>query len=319
VLLNDDDLTYAKIRLDDRSLRTLRSEIGGFTDPLPQAVCWTIAWDLTRDGELRARDYAALVRAGVPSVRGATALRTLLDQAERAVTEYTDPAWRAEGVPAHAAALLELARGAEPGGDPQLQYAQSFAQLARSPEQLDVVAGLLSGDVELPGLTVDTSLRWSLLRRLVVHGRAGAADIDAELTRDPTAAGERSAATCRAALPTAEAKSAAWGRATAGTLSTAQVTAVLDGFRETTRAELLAPYTERYFTTLTEVADRWPTELTQSFAHAAYPATDASPATLERTDAYLAAATPPPWLRRLVTEARAELARALHAQAKDRA
>jgi aminopeptidase N len=317
VLLNDDDLTYAKIRLDGGSLRTLRTAIGGFTDPLPQAVCWTIAWDMTRDGDLPARDYAALVRAGLPSVGSASVVRTLLDQARQAVLEYTEPGWRTTGVPAHAAALLELARAAEPGGDRQLACAQAFAQVASSPEQLETVAALLAGGGDLPGLAVDTDLRWSLLRRLVAHGRAGAAEIDAELTRDATAGGERSAATCRAAIATAEAKAAAWRQATTGTLSTAQLGAVLDGFREAVRPELLAPYTERYFTTLAEVAGSWPTELTQAFARLAYPAADATPATLERTDAYLAAAAPPPWLYRLVVEARADLARALHAQSRD--
>jgi aminopeptidase N len=318
VLINDDDLTYAKIRLDDGSLRTLRDSIGGFTDPLPQAVCWTIAWDMTRDGDLPARDYAALVRAGVPSVGGASVVRALLDQARQAVTQYTAPAWRTAGVPAHAAALRALARDAEPGGDRQLAYAQAFAAVASSPDQLDVVAALLAGAEPLPGLAVDTDLRWILLRRLAVYGRAGAADIDAELTRDPTAGGQRSAATCRAAIATAGAKAAAWDRVTAGSsLSTAQVAATLEGFREPAHADLLAPYTRRYFATLAAVADSWPTELTQAFARAAYPATDESPTTLASTDAYLAAAAPAPWLRRLVTEARADLARALHAQSRD--
>ena len=67
LLLNDDDLTYAKIRLDPKSWAAAVSGIGGFADPLPQAVCWTIAWDMVRDAELAARDYLSLVLSGVAS------------------------------------------------------------------------------------------------------------------------------------------------------------------------------------------------------------------------------------------------------------
>ena len=65
MLLNDDDLTYAKIRLDERSLRHAIAVIGEFTESLPAALCWAAAWDMTRDGEMAARDYLRLVLSGV--------------------------------------------------------------------------------------------------------------------------------------------------------------------------------------------------------------------------------------------------------------
>ncbi|WP_424528942.1 aminopeptidase N [Sphaerisporangium viridialbum] len=317
LLLNDDDLTYAKVRLDPHSLRTVLSGIGEIADPLAQAVCWTIAWDMVRDAELPARDYVSLVLSGVRSVRSASIVRTLLEQARVAARQHTDPAGRTSCLRALAGGLLELAEGAEPGGEAQLAYVQAFATIAGSAEHLAVVAGLLSGSSELPGLAVDTDLRWALLRRLVVNGRAGHAEIDAELVKDPTAGGRRSAAACRAAIGTAAGKAEAWERIVSGELSTAILGATLDGFREPDHAELLRPYVDRYFTVLESVAGRWPSEVTQAFARAAYPSRAVSQDTIARTDDYLASAEPPGWLRRLVLEGRDELARALRTQARD--
>jgi aminopeptidase N len=317
LLLNDDDLTYAKVRLDPSSWATVRSGIGEFVDPLPQAVCWTIAWDMVRDAELPARDYVSLVLSGVASVTGAAIVQTLLEQAGAAARRYSDPAWRPAGRRALVGSLLDLARTAEPGGEAQLAYVQAFARLASSAEHLDLVAGLLEGKAELPGLAIDTDLRWALLRPLVVHGRAGEAEISAEAERDATAGGQRSAARCRAAIGTPEGKAVAWERIVSGELSHAVLLEALVGFREPDQADLLAPYAERYFAALESIVDAWPSELTQVFAKFAYPSTE--PSALARTDEYLATARPPGWLRRLVLEGRDELARTLRAQARDAA
>ena len=180
-----------------------------------------------------------------------------------------------------------------------------------------MVAGLLDGSAALPGLVVDTDLRWALLRRLAACGRAGAAEIDAEARRDPTAAGRHGAAACRAAIGTPDGKAEAWQQIVSGELSAGILRASLDGFREPDHAQLLEPYAERYFTVLESVVDRWPSETTQRFATAAYPSIVATPETVARTDGYLARAQPPGWLRRLVVEGRDDLARALRAQARD--
>ncbi|OLE25405.1 MAG: aminopeptidase N [Actinobacteria bacterium 13_1_20CM_3_71_11] len=300
LLLNDDDLTYAKIRLDPVSWAAAVSGIGAFADPLPQAVCWTIAWDMVRDAELAARDYVSLVLSGVASVRGASIVQTLLEQAGAAARKYTDPAWRPAGRSAVADGLHTLIRTAAPGSEAQLAYVQAFARLAVSPAQLDAVAGLLDGSVALDGLAVDTDLRWSLLRPLVAHGRFPATEIDAESARDATAGGQLNAARCRAAIGTPAGKAEAWQRIVSGELSHEILRATLDGFRDPDHAALLAPYSARYFAALESLVDAWPSELTQTFATFAYPSTD--PAALELTDSYLAGARPPGWLRRLVLD-----------------
>ena len=213
VLVNDDDLTYAKIRLDDHSLRTLVDSIGEFTDSLPAALCWSAAWDMVRDGEMAARDYVRLVLSGISSVADISVVQTLLRQAGQAVRRFADPAWRQTGLALMARALRDLLHDAPADSDTQLAYVRAFAGVAISADDLALLAGLLDGSVVLDGLTVDTDLRWSLLWRLVSRGVCGKDEIDAELARDATDAGERHAAACRAAIPTAEAKQAGLGNA----------------------------------------------------------------------------------------------------------
>ena len=53
LLVNDDDLTYCKQRLDEDSFATLRNGgIAKLETPLARTLCWSAAWDMTRDGEL---------------------------------------------------------------------------------------------------------------------------------------------------------------------------------------------------------------------------------------------------------------------------
>jgi aminopeptidase N len=318
VLVNDDDLTYAKIRLDEHSMATLVTEIGQIPDSLPRALCWAAAWDMCRDAEVATRDYVRLVLSGVGGVTDISVTQTLLRQARTAVQQYADPAWRDTGLRLMADALHDLARSAEPGSDRQLAFVQAFVGVATCDEHLSFVAGLLDGSATLDGLTVDTELRWGLLRRLVVRGVAGETEIAAELERDATAAGERHAAACRAAIPTAAAKAEAWGQITTGKLPNAVFRAMIGGFVEADHRPLLEPYVDKYFATVGDVWATWSHDMAQTFAEVAYPFLMVSQDTIDRTDAYIAEHAPPPALRRLLAEGRDGVARALRAQAKDR-
>ena len=175
VLVNDEDLTYAKIRLDEHSLRTLVDSIADFTDSLPAALCWSAAWDMCRDGEMAARDYVHLVLAGISSVADISVVQTLLRQASLAVRRFADPGWRETGLALMASTLRGLLHGAAPGSDAQLAYVRAFAGVATSAEDLALLAGLLDGSAVLDGLAVDTDLRWALLSRLVSRGSAASA------------------------------------------------------------------------------------------------------------------------------------------------
>jgi aminopeptidase N len=318
VLVNDDDLTYAKIRLDEHSMTNLVTGIGEIPGSLPRALCWAAAWDMCRDAEVATRDYVRLVLSGIRGVSDISVTQTLLRQARTAVQQYADPAWRDTGTALIADALYDLARGAEPGSDWQLTYVQAFIAVATTDDHLAFVAGLLDGSVTLEGLMVDTELRWTLLRRLVVRGKAGDAEIAAELERDATAAGERHAANCRAAIPTAAAKEEAWRQITTGKLPNAVYRATLGGFVEADHRPLLEPYVEKYFASVGEVWATWSHDMAHTFAEIAYPFLMVRQDTIDRTDAYLAEHRPPPALARMLAEGRDGVARALRARAKDR-
>jgi aminopeptidase N len=319
VLINDDDLTYAKIRLDEHSLATLVGSIGDFADSLPAALCWAAAYDMCRDAEMPARDYVRLVLGGVDSVRDISVVQTLLRQTALAVRRLADPSWRAEGIELMASSLRSLLEAAAPGSDHQLAYARTFAGVATSAADTELLSRLLSGEAVIEGLAVDTDLRWILLRRLVSRGVLGESAIEAELANDSTDAGERHAATCRAAIPTVSGKQETWDQLTSGKLTIAMFRAVLAGFADPDADELLEPYAPAYFQAVGDVWRDWSSAMAQDFVSGAYTICPVSSDTVGATDGYIAANDPPAALRRLLVEGRDDVLRALRCQARDRA
>ncbi|MFJ6928830.1 aminopeptidase N [Streptomyces nigra] len=320
VLLNDDDLSYAKVRLDEQSLAFVTEHLGDFESSLARALCWASSWDMTRDGELATRDYLSLVLSGIGKESDIGVVQSLQRQVKLAIDLYAAPAAREALLNRWTDATLAHLRAAEPGSDHQLAWARAFAATARTPEQLDLLEALLDGSQTIEGLTVDTELRWAFVQRLAAVGRYDESEIAAEYERDRTAAGERHAATARAARPTAEAKAEAWASVIeSDKLPNAVQEAVIAGFVQTDQRELLAPYTERYFAVVKDIWESRSHEIAQQIAVGLYPALQVSEETLRRTDAWLAEAQPNAALRRLVLESRSGVERALKAQAADAA
>ncbi|MFK4211015.1 aminopeptidase N [Streptomyces sp. NPDC030920] len=320
ILLNDDDLSYAKVRLDEESLRVVTEHLGDFTESLPRALCWASAWDMTRDGELAARDYLALVLAGIGKETDIGVVQSLHHQVKLALDLYAAPEWREAGLTQWTEATLAHLRAAEPGSDHQLAWARAFAATARTPQQTDLLQSLLDGKETVEGLAVDTELRWAFVERLAAAGLLEEDEIAAEYERDRTAAGERHAATARAARPTEEAKAEAWASVVeSDTLPNSLQEAVISGFVQTDQRELLAPYAEKFFAAVKGVWDSRSHEMAQQVAIGLYPTLQVSQATLDATDAWLSAAEPGAALRRLVSESRSGVERALKAQAADAA
>ncbi|GII91679.1 aminopeptidase N [Sinosporangium siamense] len=318
VLINDDDLTYAKIRLDERSLATLvNGGIAKFGESLPRALCWAAAWDMTRDAEMAARDYIKLVIANIHSVADISVVQTVLRQVKLTAQQFAAPSYQAEGQAELAAALHRLIAGAEPGSDHQLAYVNALAGVAVSAGDLAYVKGVLDGSAVPAGLVVDADLRWTLTHALVTGGIYGQAEIDAELARDATATGERSAARCRAAVPTAEAKAAAWEKIIGGELSGAVLRSTVAGFADPHHVDLLRPYQERFFAEIGRVWKTWTPDTAQTFAVACFPGLLIEQEVVDRTERYLVAQQPPHGLRRLLLEGSDGISRALRAQARD--
>jgi aminopeptidase N len=318
VLVNDDDLTYCTMRLDPASLTTLIDRIGDVVEPLPRTLCWSAAWEMTREAELKARDFVTLVARGIHAETEVGVVQRLLLQAQTALNSYAEKEWAAAvGWPAFSARLLELARGAEPGSDHQLSFVNSLAGSVLDGDTVAVIAGWLDESAPLDGLTVDTDLRWRLLQTLVAHGKAGEEEIDVELRRDNTAAGRRHAERSRALRPTDEAKADAWRRAIYDDeLPNAVSDALISGFSHPGQKAMLTDYVGRYFEMIDEVWERRSSERAQPTIIGLFPAWAVEPATVAAADVWLSGGKPAALLR-LVSEGRAGIVRALAAREFD--
>ncbi len=320
LLLNDEDLTYAKLRLDERSLSTVVAHIARFDSALARALCWTAAWDMLRDAELAARDYLALVLAGLPAERDITLVGNTLSQASGALYHYADPDWAPAGWGALARTARQEVSAAGPGSGFQLAWARAYISAARSHEELAELRSWLDGSSVPAGLAVDSELRWALVQALVAGGAAGESLIDDELDGDRTASGEREAVRARALVPTPEAKAAAWRELT-GTqpLPNWRHRALLLGFQHPAQLALTEPYVAKFHKEVGGVWARRDNEQAQEFAVLGYPSSQVSEATVAATEAWLAAGAQPGPLRRLLMEGEDAVARALAARAADRA
>ncbi|PPH13246.1 aminopeptidase N [Rathayibacter sp. AY1C1] len=318
VLLNDDDLAYAKVRLDDASLAVAVEHLASIDSPLARSLVWGSVWDSTRDAESAPRDFVRLVLGNVATETESTTLRTVLNQLVATATQYVAPEYRAEVLEEAGDQLWTLAQSAEPGSDAQFQFVKFFAAIASTPAHLEAVQALLNGSTALDGLDIDTDLGWELLIALVAGGRAGADDIDAALASDNTATGQQSAAHARAALPTAEAKRAAWDSVTAD--DSAPNTIVRStglGFQRAADPRLLDAMVPVYFDALRSLWESKSYKIAEYLVVGFYPAATPSQEIVDATRAWLDANPEVPALRRLVIENLAGVERALRAQERD--
>jgi len=325
VLINDDDLAYAKIRLDEHSFRTAVDHLSDIEEPLARALVWGSVWDSTRDAETSAGDYVRLVLGNIASETESTTIRTTLNQLVLTVKQYIAPARRAEALAQSGDALWRLATEAEGGSDAQFQFVKFFAHLASTEQHFDALAALRSGELALPGLAIDTDLGWELLEGLVLGGRASEADIDAALAEDNTSNGQQAAARARATFPTSAAKERAFaslvdpstGSGQAVELSNAIVRATTVGYQHTNDPAPLATVMGRYFDSLSRIWETRSYHIAETLILGLYPAPLASAELRDATQAWLDAHSETPALRRLVVENLAGVERALRVQERD--
>jgi aminopeptidase N len=332
ILLNDDDLGYALTRFDPQSLDVLAEGIGAFDGPLPRAVAWTAVIDMVQHAEMSVPTFFRVVANGMSGENSVSLLQTLLTVTRNSVLVMADPAWLPTGLTELAAAGIDLLHAAEPGSDLQLAWADLLTWTATSAEQLDLLAGLLDGTVTVPGLDVDTDLRWALLQRLAATGRNATGhnftghnsgdqsdadhqtytnhqsdidrQIDAELTRDFTDAGIRQAHRARACVPDSAHKAAAWTLLTENEdLGHQGITAVAKGFGLTEHTALLAPYPRRYFEFLPVLWDNRSEQIRMTIAKRLFPYACAGEELTALAAAFLADPGLDPSLRRVIVEA----------------
>ncbi|HEY0953005.1 aminopeptidase N [Nocardioides sp.] len=317
LLLNEGDLAYAKVRLDERSLATGIAGLSKLDDSLARAIVWGAAWDMTRDAEMSATDFVALVLANIGQETDAWGVSRIPTYALQAVNLYSAPEHRAELRQRFESGLRELLLAAEPGSDQQLTFARTYAAVAHSDQAIADLEALLDGGLEIEGLAVDQDLRWTLVTALAVNGREGDR-IETEAAADNTISGQEHAAAARASRPTAEAKAEAWELAMVrDDVANETQRSVVLAFQRVGQDDVLAPYVEKYL----EAADTmWEEKGTQRASTALefiFPKQLASQELLDRVDAWLESSSANPAAKRYVREGRADVARALAAQVKD--
>ena len=319
VLLNDDDLAYAKIRLDAGSLSVAIDHLAQIENPLARAIVWGAAWDATRDGESAASDYVRLALANIASETESTTIRTTLGQLGLVAKQYVSRERRTETLTRIGDALWTLAKDAAPGSDAQFQFVKFFAAYASTPEHAAALVALRDGSAPLERLEIDTDLGWEILAGLVLNGAAGQAEIDAALAADNTSNGQQAAARASATIPTVEGKRAAFDSLVdSDALPNAIVRNVTAGFQHVNEPSVLAPIVESYFAALNDIWANRSYAIAEYVVVGLYPAPLASVALIDATKAWLAANPGVPALRRLVTENLAGVERAVMVQSKDR-
>ena len=319
LLINDDDLTFAKIRLDPRSLATAVDSIGTLDDPLARALLWGAAWDMTRDAEMACGAFVELVASGIAEESDVGVVGQVLRQVQTAVHLFSDPHNRGVYGRRLAAALQEAMDAAAPGSDHQLAFLRGFIAFADGVEDVEVLRNILSGQRVPPGLSVDTDVRWSIVSRLASMGVAGEAEIAEQRAMDDTAAGHRRAAAAVAAIPDRGLKQAAWDKVlTDDTLPNAMLEAIIGGIMQPDQADLVSPFIDRYFEAIPRIAAERTPEIGQQIIRGLFPSTVVDVEVVARTDRFLEAH---PDLnsgaRRLLVEGRDGLVRALRCRTRD--
>ncbi len=325
VLVNDDDLTYAKVRLDDHSLATVREHLCALPEPLSRALVWSALWNATRDAALPGGDYLETLLRHAPAESTIAVLRNLTTNARLTVERYLPPErrhdWRRRLLEASWAQL----ESSPAGSDAQLVWARTVAAAAATVAHGDArVQGLLDGSVVVEGLPMDPDLRWALLSAVAATGGASVADLDAELERDNTASGATHRLAAWAGRPDPEVKALAWSSLLeSDQLSNDQVDATITGFGQPLHAELTAPYTDRYFDELRRLWAERSIEIASRLVRGLYPAHQALPSgtrpedhrVLRQSQRWLDAhEDAPAGLRRLVVEQQDHLLRSLRCQ-----
>ncbi|RRD49244.1 aminopeptidase N [Arachnia propionica] len=326
VLLNDGDLTFAKVRLDDASRAALVAHINGLHDPLARAITWSLFWDAVRDAEIAPQELVSLALAGIGSEKDMAAVTTVLAQAAACSGRFTAPELREQANARLVAGLAGLLRDAEPGSDAQLIIAKTLIGTSRSPEALELIKVWLSGEEVPTDLSVDTELRWLIVTALARAGVFGEEEIAAELERDNTNAGAERAAGARAGIPTADAKSAAWQLAAVdASVPNETHRSIASGFVHYGQDEVLAPYVDAYADLLQKVSKRedgWETRGYAAIGTALrwlFPEPLATREVVDRFRRYLEEGEPTDQVRRLLSERLDEAERNLRVQERSRA
>ncbi len=317
LLINDRDLSYAKLRFDDRSIATLKKYLGRLNDPLARALSWAAIWDMHRDAQISSADFIEIALSGLAGENDDAIVNIVIGQLGTSVEGYASDANRDKYRERLAAGFWNLMQSSAPASDLQLLYSRAFAANAHTPEQIKNVRGILNGDIK--GLKVDTDRRWDFLIALTERGATTQAELDAELASDNTTSGNLLFETAKAATPNAEAKAYAFNTVMHQDAQTSVRSALVAGFQRPIQRHLLTPFVDLYFENLLSEWESKSYEGAAKFVIGMYPSWIISQSTLDKTNAWLngVGSDAPAVLRKLVKESQDGIIRALKVQGLD--
>jgi aminopeptidase N len=317
LLINDRDLSYAKLRFDDRSIATLKKYLGRLNDPLARAVTWAAIWDMHRDAQISSADFIEVALSGLAGESDDAIVNIVIGQLGTSVEGYASDANRNKYREKLAAGFWNLMQASAPASDLQLLYSRAFAANAHTPEQIKNVRALLNSEVK--GLKVDTDRRWDFLIALTERGAATQAELDAELASDNTTSGNLAYQSAKAATPNAEAKAYAFNTVLNQDAQTSVRSALVAGFQRPIQRHLLTPFVDIYFDNLLKEWESKSYEGAAKFVIGMYPSWIITQETLDKTNAWLngVGKDAPAVLRKLVKESQDGVIRALKVQGLD--
>ena len=317
LLINDRDLSYAKLRFDDRSIATLKKYLGRLNDPLARALSWAAIWDMHRDAQISSSDFIEIALSGLAGENDDAIVNIVIGQLGTSVEGYAPDANRNKYREKLAAGFWNLMQASAPASDLQLLYSRAFAANAHTPEQIKNVRGILNGEVK--GLKVDTDRRWDFLIALTERGAATQAELDAELASDNTTSGNLAYQSAKAATPNAEAKAYAFNTVMSQDAQTSVRSALVAGFQRPIQRHLLEPFVDLYFENLLSEWESKSYEGAAKFVIGMYPSWIITQVTLDKTNAWLngVGKDAPAVLRKLVKESQDGVIRALKVAALD--
>jgi aminopeptidase N len=233
--VKDQDLNFAALRTDEKSLRTMLASAGDLTEPVSRALAVTTAWDMLVKGELAAEDFLGCVTGVLRGERSPGVAEPFLRLAQRAAEQWTP-------LVAVPTALTLLADAAVDLADvPDLRRA-SLRTLAASASSQEHLALLEEAAAE------DTDLAWRVLARRAALGDHDEAAVAALEERDPDPEAWVRALGVTASREDAAAKDEVWAqlfekRAVPASLPLIELAGL---FWRPVQHEVLVPYAHRW-------------------------------------------------------------------------
>ncbi|MEU4745938.1 M1 family metallopeptidase, partial [Actinosynnema sp. NPDC023658] len=312
LLLNENDLTYAKIRYDDASRQALPEVLPALA-PINRAMVWAQLLQGVVDGAVPATDHLDLVTR---MLGYETELSIVIEVLEQARIDVADRLLDPELRPGLLKAVADAARDRLSRVTPEDELGLAlFRGLVEFTSDTSELRGWLDG-VPLPaGLELDADLAWRVRYRLAVLGAFTEAEIDEAYAADPSTHTEQFAVKARAAIPTVEAKQAAWRAITTDAeLSSYRLWSTAEGFWQPEQRELTEPYVARFFTEIVDVARLREDKVLDTLVLWLYPRYAADQATLDAAEELFARDDLPLPLRRRGADLTDDLRRAVHAR-----